>query len=302
MGKINDFGFPFTSITGDRQYSASEWRDYFESLLTNGVVVEILNTLKINPQAVANKTVYVDTGSVVINGCMRILDTTQNITITDNTSGNPRIDRIVARLNYTDRKIEFAVLTGTPAGSPVAPTLTQNTTVWEISLAQIAVANGFSTIIAGNITDQRTYMQYNIEPYTSDKYFGKYSLMTGGTRITNGVVPFTTESHDDFLAINLGTSTSRITIPAGISKIKLSSSGIFSTTNGAILYSSMTLLKNGVGTGLPFGYGYPVNAKPFGYSITSIPLTVVEGDYFEISFNGTNCTVASATLMLEVIL
>ena len=302
MGKINDFGFPFTSVTGDRQYSAGEWRDYFSSLVTNGVVSETLNKLKINQQASANKTVFVDTGSVVINGCMRILDTTQNITITDNTSGNPRIDRIVARLNYTDRKIEFAVLTGTPAGSPVAPTLTQNTTVWEISLAQIAVANGFSTIIAGNITDQRTYMQYNIEPYTSDKYFGKYSLMTGGTRITNGVVPFTTESHDDFLAINLGTSTSRITIPAGISKIKLSSSGIFSTTNGAILYSSMALLKNGVDTDLPFGYGYPINAKPFGYSITSIPLTVSAGDYFEISFNGTNCTVASATLMLEVIL
>jgi len=156
MGKINDFGFPFTSVTGDRQYSASEWRDYFESLMTNGVVTYTTNELIVKQQAVANKTVYVDLGSMLINGTIRILDTTQNVTITDNTSGNARIDRIVARLNYTDRKIEFGVLTGTPAGSPVAPTLTRNTTVWELSLAQIAVANGFSTIVTANITDERS--------------------------------------------------------------------------------------------------------------------------------------------------
>ena len=156
MGKINDFGFPFTSITGDRQYSASEWRDYFESLMTNGVVTYATNELIVKQQAVANKTIYVDLGSMLINGTMRILDTTQNVTIIDNVSGNPRIDRIVARLNYTDRKIEFAVLTGAPAGSPVAPTLTRNTTVWELSLAQIAVANGFSTIVTANITDERS--------------------------------------------------------------------------------------------------------------------------------------------------
>jgi len=39
------------------------------------------------------------------------------------------------------------VLAGTPGGSPVAPTLTRNTTVWELSLAQISVSNGFSTIV-----------------------------------------------------------------------------------------------------------------------------------------------------------
>jgi len=176
MGKINDFGFPFASVTGDRQYSASEWRDYFSSLVTNGVVSETLNKLKINQQVSANKTVYVDTGSVVINGCMRILDTTQNITITDNTSGNPRIDRIVARLNYTDRKIEFAVLTGTPGGSPVAPTLTQNTTTYEISLAQIAVSNGFSTIVTANITDERDYAKtIYMETFDDENNLLKYN-------------------------------------------------------------------------------------------------------------------------------
>jgi len=156
MGNLNDLGFPFTSIGGDRQYSAADWRDYFGTLFSNGVVQGAVNGLEVKPQASPNKTVYVDTGVAVINGAMRIADTTTNLTIADNTSGNPRIDRIVARLNYTDRKIEFALRQGTPASSPVAPTLTRTASAWEISLAKIAVANGFSTITATEITDERT--------------------------------------------------------------------------------------------------------------------------------------------------
>ena len=299
MGKINDFGFPFASVTGDRQYSASEWRDYFTSLLTNGVVVEILNALKINPQAVANKTVFVDTGAVVINGCMRILDTTQNVTIADNTSGNARIDRIVARLNYTDRKVEFAVLTGTPAGSPVAPTLTQNTTVWEISLAQIAVANGFSTIIVGNITDQRTYMQYNVEPYTSDNYFGKYSQMSGGGAkigsAQNGVITFTTEDNDDFLAINIPTSASRIVIPSGATRVKFYCKARTNTENYSATSITISLRKNGTNVQtLYFDRGdYQANngAEALYYST---PVSCVATDYFEIYVTMTTDTRSSS--------
>ena len=298
MGKINDFGFPFTSVTGDRQYSAGEWRDYFTSLLTNGVVVANLNTLKVNPQAVANKTVFVDTGSIVIKGCMRILEATQNVTITDNTSGNARIDRIVARLNYTDRKIEFAVLTGTPAGSPVAPTLTQNTTVWELSLAQIAVANGFSTIIVGNITDQRTYMQYNVEPYTSDKYFGKYSQMSGGGAkagsAQNGVITFTTEDNDDFLAINIPTSASRIVIPLGATRAKFYCKAGTNTGNYSATSITISLRKNGTNAQTLYfdiGDGGAGNGAEALYYST--PVSCVATDYFEIYVTMTTDTRSS---------
>ena len=156
MGKINDFGFPFTSITGDRQYSASEWRDYFGKLIKNGVIQNDGNVVAVVQQASANKTVSVGTGSVFINGVMFINDSAKTLSITDNTSGNPRKDRIVARLSYTDRKIEFGVLVGTPAGSPVAPTLTRNTTVYELGIADITLANGFSTIVTANILDTRS--------------------------------------------------------------------------------------------------------------------------------------------------
>lgn len=156
MANINDFGFPFTSVGGDREFGAAEWRDYYKTLMSDGVVDQAGNKLKVNPQAVANKTVYIDTGAIFIQGAVRVLTSVINLTSADNTSGYTRIDRIVARLNYADRKIEFVVKQGTPAASPVAPTLTRDATAWEISLAKITLANGYSTITSAVITDERS--------------------------------------------------------------------------------------------------------------------------------------------------
>jgi len=190
MGKINDFGFPFTSITGDRQYSASEWRDYFGKLIKNGVIQNDGNVVAVVQQAVVNKTVSVGTGSVFINGVMFINDSAKTLSITDNTSGNPRKDRIVARLNYTDRKIEFSVLIGTPGGSPVAPTLTRNTTVYELGIADITLANGFTTIVTANILDTRSDV-----------------ALCGASSMTIGVIP---ASGADAVTIQLSTETANI--------------------------------------------------------------------------------------------
>lgn len=160
MAVINEFGMPFNDVGGDRTYSSADWRTYFDGLVVSGVMGAVGNELKVVQQTVPNKTVKIDTGSVFIKGAVRQIDTALNLTIADNTSGNPRIDRVVARLNTTDRKLEFAVKQGTPASSPNAPALTQTATTYELSLAKIAVANGFSTITNANITDERTYMTY----------------------------------------------------------------------------------------------------------------------------------------------
>ncbi len=156
MPNINDLGFPFTSQAADRQYSASEWRDYFSALVSNGVAPDIGGELEVHAQPTPNKTVYIDTGAIIIRGAMRILAETVSLSFADNISGNPRIDRVVARLNYTDRKVEFVVKQGTPAASPVPPALTRSaTTHWELSLAQVSLANGYSTITASEITNER---------------------------------------------------------------------------------------------------------------------------------------------------
>ena len=78
-----------------------------------------------------------------------------------NTSGNPRIDLAVLRLNRNDFTVTFQILQGTAAASPVAPALTQNTGatgVWELPLAQITVANNASTLAAGNVKPVAWYI------------------------------------------------------------------------------------------------------------------------------------------------
>lgn len=79
-----------------------------------------------------------------------------------NASGNPRLDLIVVRVSDTGvgaPTVAFAVLTGTPAATPAAPTPTVSSTTVEVPLASVYVANGFTTsttIAAGDINDYRT--------------------------------------------------------------------------------------------------------------------------------------------------
>jgi hypothetical protein len=155
MSSINDFGMPFTSEQGDRAYSALDFRTYFQSLVSNGVVGGLGNELKVNPQATPNKTVYVDTGTIFISGALRQMTGVTNLSLADNTSGNPRIDRIVARLDDTNRLIAFVVRQGTPAAIPVPPALIRTDTFYELSLARITLANGYSAISLGDVTDER---------------------------------------------------------------------------------------------------------------------------------------------------
>lgn len=68
-----------------------------------------------------------------------------------------RIDRVILRLDTSlaTRSIVLAYLTGTPAATPVAPELTRSGDIFEIALADIAVAPAATSITQANITDQR---------------------------------------------------------------------------------------------------------------------------------------------------
>lgn len=153
---IENVGFPLKSVGGDRATGASAWRKYFDKLLTGHVVPDAGNELQVMPQGIPNKSIYVDTGAIFIIGAMLIKASAQTLSIADNVSGNTRIDRIVGRINFADRKVELVVKQGTPSSNPIAPSLVQNdSTYYEVSLAKITLANGFSTITSGNITDER---------------------------------------------------------------------------------------------------------------------------------------------------
>jgi hypothetical protein len=68
---------------------------------------------------------------------------------------NPRIDRVAVRWDAVERQISAAVLTGRAAASPTAPSLTRSDNIYELALADIAVAAGAVSLAAGDITDRR---------------------------------------------------------------------------------------------------------------------------------------------------
>lgn len=86
-------------------------------------------------------------------------DSAQNLNIdpAESTGTLDRIDRIVIQwrtVDYAD-KPELIVLKGTDSSSAVAPALTNNATLRQISLAQISIPAGTTELTALNIIDER---------------------------------------------------------------------------------------------------------------------------------------------------
>ena len=108
-------------------------------------------------------------------------DAQVTLTITTANVTNPRIDLVCMTVNDSfysgsTNNVVLQVVAGTPAGSPVAPSLPANS----ISLATVAVAAGALSINSGNITDTRVLVTTNI-PESGD-----ISSVTAGNGLSGG--------------------------------------------------------------------------------------------------------------------
>src|SRR5690606_17627691 len=102
--------------------------------------------------------IELNVGAGVVRGTLYINDTLLPLTVQPNASGNPRIDTLVLRKDYTAQTVRAAIKQGTPAGSPAPPALQQDTSIWEIPVVNIAVANGFSVINQPDITTRHAFV------------------------------------------------------------------------------------------------------------------------------------------------
>lgn len=136
--------------------------------------------LVVTPTSPASAGVYVTGGSALVNGTFYTSTATETLAIAANVSGNPRIDTIILRKDTSLQTVRLAVKQGSPAASPAAAGLTQGAAMWEIPLADIAVANGFATITAANITPRRNYANVGDGVYLLDVLNNTAGILEGG--------------------------------------------------------------------------------------------------------------------------
>ncbi|MDF2792063.1 MAG: hypothetical protein K0S80_5165 [Neobacillus sp.] len=134
-----------------------EWSDMAQNWLNTGVIKGKLNDLLVYADSTGMR-VKVKSGQANLQGHFYQSDSEEVLPIAIANASNPRIDRVIVRIDWTADSIALAVLQGTPAATPVAPALTQNSSRWEISLAKVLVGANVNTIAAGNVTDERNFV------------------------------------------------------------------------------------------------------------------------------------------------
>ncbi len=155
----NEFSGLFDSTNGvERTYIASELATVFRAFGGTGVS-SLDDDLKVSPQG-NTMTTLVSPGLAMIKGYVYELQDDGGAVYAcehEPSAGSDRIDRVVLKLDLDPDvcAISMGVRTGTPGSSPSAPTLMRSETVYEISLAQIKISAGASSILETDIIDER---------------------------------------------------------------------------------------------------------------------------------------------------
>ena len=146
------FGF-FNSINGDRTYNADDMSEYFNGLVSNGVYESVGGALQV--LAGSGMTVNIQTGRAIINSKWLKNDAVLSLNITAAHAVLNRYTAVVLRLDMANRLVEITTKDGTPASSPIKPTMQNDNTMIELCLAYVYVGAGVTTISQANITDMR---------------------------------------------------------------------------------------------------------------------------------------------------
>ncbi|BAD74826.1 hypothetical protein [Geobacillus kaustophilus] len=148
-----EYGF-FNSVNGDRKYDMEQFATYFKQFLSNGIY-HTNNVPALRVSHVSGMQTKLEPGSAYIEGYM--YRNTEDIIFTHEAADptNTRIDRIVLRLDRSvnARYIKAFVKKGTPATNPQPPALQRDDIVYEISLAQVRIEAGKTTI--SSVKDER---------------------------------------------------------------------------------------------------------------------------------------------------
>lgn len=217
---------PFNTGTG-ANFTETNWREWVGNLFTPGVVKGAKvggsagGDLAVTANG-SNMVLTIATGAGIVYGFAYENDASTTKTIGTQGGGLNRIDYIVLKLDFVARTVLITVKVGTAASSPVAPSLTQSATTWEVPLFTVFIGNAVTSLNSGNLTDVRAYCSAIINPVMgagslldADLLDGKTSgHSTGQIPISDGTVN-TTLNADTVDGAHAGNSAGNVGLANG---------------------------------------------------------------------------------------
>lgn len=145
----------FNSKNGDRKYNAEQMSKYFDKLVTSGVFPNPSTQLQVVESS--GMTVNVLPGRGLVDCHWIENDSNYALTLDGSDAVLNRIDAVVMKLDLNEavRDVHIEIKKGTPASTPVAPSMERSTYVQEYCLATIYVGKLAESITQANITDTR---------------------------------------------------------------------------------------------------------------------------------------------------
>lgn len=142
----------FNSVADDREYDALQMGQMFEGLIWDGVYEGLGDHLDTVEDS--GMDVLVGSGRAWFKNTWTYNDADLGVTVPTAHALLNRIDVIYLEVNFGVgvRANTIDIVSGTPASSPVAPTLTQSGDVWQYPLAEIYVGAAVTSISDSNIT------------------------------------------------------------------------------------------------------------------------------------------------------
>lgn len=101
---------------------------------------------------------HIAAGHANISGIHYHLDAERTIAFASNAAGNPRIDRIVLKLDRVTNTVSFLYKQGTAAASPIAPTVDRAWDSPEINIATFTVRANSSNVLPAEVFDERDFV------------------------------------------------------------------------------------------------------------------------------------------------
>lgn len=151
------FSYPYTSMDGDRKYTAAQLAQAAATLATSGIVPTKNSFLCSIVSGSMN--IAVEPGQARLAGHAVDSDAQETVTLSVGHASNPRIDLIVVESNESSgvRASRIVVLEGTASATPTAPMPTQEAGLWQEILCSVLVPAGATTLSGATLTDLRSF-------------------------------------------------------------------------------------------------------------------------------------------------